>query len=300
MNKSWLLLLPLVVGCDLSAPPPNARTNLRSYEKIRLGMSKEEVKGIMDAWPGEKEVTPTALGTREVFIYYGPDDEVMRLAFIPVSTEKHVVNKKEFYVKGKLVKSESTPEEPAAEPPAAGASPPEARTTEDTLSQGSVVETPAAEDTPPELSVVGDPFAEKDVPEEAVVDDPFAEDSIPDVANATGGEPDAATARPESEAELQRRPYVDGEPPAGNESKSESGPTQEPQSEPPPEPPPKPKPAPEYRTWTDSTGRYQVKAALLSYGAGKARLRKRTGEVIELQIEKFSPDDQKYIKSKLR
>ena len=288
MNKSWLLLVPLVVGCDLAAAPSNERTNLRSYEKIHFGMSKEQVREIMGAWPGEKEVTPKTLGTREVFIYYGPDDEVLRIGLIPVARQKHVVNKKEFYVEGKLVKSESTSDELAIEQRAAGASSPEARPREETAAQQSVAEPPATAEAAAGESVADDPFAAEDIVEESVVDDPFAAHSIEDVADQTDVELDAAAAGPESEAEPQGQPYPDDKPRPENEPNAESEPT------------PEAEPAPEYRTWSDSTGKYRVEAELLSYGAGKARLKKRTGELIELPIEKLSEDDRKYIRSKLR
>ena len=54
----------------------------------------------------------------------------------------------------------------------------------------------------------------------------------------------------------------------------------------------------ELRTWTDATGRHSMQAAFAGVIAGKVRLRKEDGQVIELTMEKLSQEDQDWILGK--
>jgi uncharacterized protein with FMN-binding domain len=51
------------------------------------------------------------------------------------------------------------------------------------------------------------------------------------------------------------------------------------------------------RTWTDSTGTYQVQAELVDEDGGTVRLRKRDGQIVSLPLERLSTADQAYIRS---
>jgi len=53
------------------------------------------------------------------------------------------------------------------------------------------------------------------------------------------------------------------------------------------------------RTWSDSTGRYQIEAALVDYADGKVRLRKTDGQVIAVAVSKLSRADQRYVRHEL-
>jgi outer membrane protein assembly factor BamB len=57
--------------------------------------------------------------------------------------------------------------------------------------------------------------------------------------------------------------------------------------------------APQYRTWTDTTGRYQVEAAMVRFERGKAYLLKRDGQTVALSPSKLSKSDQAYIRKEL-
>lgn len=51
----------------------------------------------------------------------------------------------------------------------------------------------------------------------------------------------------------------------------------------------------EFRTWT--SGMYKTEAQFFSMTAGKVKLKKRDGTIVEVPLEKFSEDDQEYIRS---
>lgn len=63
-------------------------------------------------------------------------------------------------------------------------------------------------------------------------------------------------------------------------------------------PPPPPK-EPEFRTWTDSTGKFKIEAEFAGMELGKAKLKKKDGTVIQLPLEKLSDDDQEWIKHRI-
>ena len=54
------------------------------------------------------------------------------------------------------------------------------------------------------------------------------------------------------------------------------------------------------RTWTDRTGTYRVEAEFLSYGAGEVKLRKSSGEVLAVPIERLSDEDQHWVRRRAR
>lgn len=49
------------------------------------------------------------------------------------------------------------------------------------------------------------------------------------------------------------------------------------------------------RTWTDASGKFSVKASFDGSAMGKVKLRKEDGSVVEVDLDKLSADDQKYI-----
>lgn len=51
------------------------------------------------------------------------------------------------------------------------------------------------------------------------------------------------------------------------------------------------------RTWTDSTGYYRVEADLIAFNDTTVVLKKENGQLVALPIDKFSKDDQAYLKS---
>lgn len=51
------------------------------------------------------------------------------------------------------------------------------------------------------------------------------------------------------------------------------------------------------RTWTDRSGRFSVKAELVSLSEGKVKLKRTDGRVITLSVERLSAEDQKFLKS---
>ena len=53
--------------------------------------------------------------------------------------------------------------------------------------------------------------------------------------------------------------------------------------------------APELRSWTDSSGKFTVKAKLISSIDGKVKLEKEDGRVINLTLEELSAKDQQYL-----
>jgi len=54
----------------------------------------------------------------------------------------------------------------------------------------------------------------------------------------------------------------------------------------------------EYRTWTDSTGQYQVQAVMVDFTDEAVRIKKRDGQIVSVPIAKLSKFDQLYIKRK--
>lgn len=57
----------------------------------------------------------------------------------------------------------------------------------------------------------------------------------------------------------------------------------------------KDKPPLRYRVWKDSTGRFEVTAALLSRSEGIVILKKKTGEIIRVPVAKISKSDLEYL-----
>ncbi len=53
-------------------------------------------------------------------------------------------------------------------------------------------------------------------------------------------------------------------------------------------------PSESVRTWTDASGKFQIEAVLQGVEAGKARLRKPTGQEISVPVERLSLADQQY------
>ncbi len=58
-------------------------------------------------------------------------------------------------------------------------------------------------------------------------------------------------------------------------------------------------PQPEQRTWIDSSGKYQIEAAMLGFAGGKVQLRKSDGSEIAVSISKLSKADQQYVRQEL-
>jgi len=48
---------------------------------------------------------------------------------------------------------------------------------------------------------------------------------------------------------------------------------------------------PGMRTWTDDTGRYRIEAALIAVEGGRVRLRKTSGQEIEVPLGRLSRED---------
>jgi len=63
------------------------------------------------------------------------------------------------------------------------------------------------------------------------------------------------------------------------------------------EPSPSISEAPEVRMWTDSTGKFNVRAKLISVLDGKVKLEKEDGRIIELPIQRLSEADQQLVRS---
>lgn len=55
--------------------------------------------------------------------------------------------------------------------------------------------------------------------------------------------------------------------------------------------------APKYRTWTDSTGTYQIEAELIEATGATVKLKlKKDGKIVDVPIEKLSQKDQEFLK----
>ena len=55
----------------------------------------------------------------------------------------------------------------------------------------------------------------------------------------------------------------------------------------------------EFRTWTSSSGKYQIEAALVKFADGKAHLQKKDGDTIAVSSGKLSTADRAYIRQEL-
>lgn len=55
---------------------------------------------------------------------------------------------------------------------------------------------------------------------------------------------------------------------------------------------------PEVRTWTDSSGKFQIEARLVAYKNGKVTLLRTDGKLITLPFEKLSATDQRFVETK--
>jgi len=56
----------------------------------------------------------------------------------------------------------------------------------------------------------------------------------------------------------------------------------------------------EYRIWRDATGQFETEAQFLGMAAGKVKLRKKTGSMIDVPIERLSTEDQEWIRKQGR
>ena len=54
--------------------------------------------------------------------------------------------------------------------------------------------------------------------------------------------------------------------------------------------------ADDFRTWTDATGKFQIKAKFVALKDGKVTLEKDDGKVVEIDVSKLSAADQKAAK----
>jgi hypothetical protein len=53
---------------------------------------------------------------------------------------------------------------------------------------------------------------------------------------------------------------------------------------------------PEFRTWTDTTGKFKTDAVFVEFKDGIVQLKKRNGSVVSVPIEKLSTADQKNLR----
>src|SRR2546430_12045494 len=51
----------------------------------------------------------------------------------------------------------------------------------------------------------------------------------------------------------------------------------------------------EFRTWSDASGKFTVKAKFVSAADGKVTLEQEDGSTVEVELAKLSPADQKYV-----
>ncbi|NUQ62263.1 MAG: PQQ-binding-like beta-propeller repeat protein [Pirellulales bacterium] len=58
-------------------------------------------------------------------------------------------------------------------------------------------------------------------------------------------------------------------------------------------------PEPELRTWTDSSGKFQIEASMLGFSDGKVQLEKADGSQIAVPTSKLSKADQQYVRQQL-
>ncbi|MBW3598727.1 MAG: PQQ-binding-like beta-propeller repeat protein [Planctomycetes bacterium] len=55
----------------------------------------------------------------------------------------------------------------------------------------------------------------------------------------------------------------------------------------------------DFRGWTDSTGRFQIQAALVNVKDGAAVLERNSGETVSVPLTRLSPEDQKFVREEL-
>ncbi|MFO0808064.1 MAG: SHD1 domain-containing protein [Gemmataceae bacterium] len=58
--------------------------------------------------------------------------------------------------------------------------------------------------------------------------------------------------------------------------------------------------AADFRTWSDSTGQFSVKAKYISFASGKVTLQQEDGSQVEIEVTKLSAADQKYVADERR
>ena len=74
-------------------------------------------------------------------------------------------------------------------------------------------------------------------------------------------------------------------------------PAAQPAASPPSEPATSPGPAEQIvRTWTDSSGKFQVKAVLVGVKDGKVALKRATGQTIAVPLDRLSEEDQAVVR----
>lgn len=56
-----------------------------------------------------------------------------------------------------------------------------------------------------------------------------------------------------------------------------------------------PNAAPALRTWTDSTGKFQIEAQLVKVEDGKAQLKQKDGQLVAIALDKLSKEDQEFL-----
>lgn len=57
---------------------------------------------------------------------------------------------------------------------------------------------------------------------------------------------------------------------------------------------------PDRRTWTDTSGQFELEADFMSYAAGLVKLKKLDGSVVEIPMERLSEEDQRWIRKRGR
>ncbi len=50
------------------------------------------------------------------------------------------------------------------------------------------------------------------------------------------------------------------------------------------------------RTWTDSTGKYEIEGEFVKLADGKVEIRRDDGKLLHVALEKLSEEDQKYVR----
>lgn len=56
----------------------------------------------------------------------------------------------------------------------------------------------------------------------------------------------------------------------------------------------------EARTWTDSTGKYQLEADFVDFNDGKVLLTRGDAQIIAIELSQFSQADQQYVRKELQ
>ena len=135
---------------------------------------------------------------------------------------------------------------------------------------------------PPAVSVEPAGF-EDDAPEEPAASEEWGEAEEIETPSEDSGIPSEETDAEASEMYPESQPWQ-LEPESGFAREAE----------------PEPVPVPEssaFRIWTDSSGQHQTEAQFVDYTDGKARLRKRDGNLIEVPAEQLSEPDQQWLKT---